>query len=64
MELKRELPFYYEVNISRKKEAFKKYAETYQVEIIINKSLSDSLSMSKNSRKKLFDEILREIRSF
>ena len=40
-ELLRELPFYDEINISRKERAFKKYAETYQVEIIDNKSLSD-----------------------
>ena len=37
LELLRELPFYDEINISRKERAFKKYAETYQVEIINNK---------------------------
>ena len=50
-ELLRELPFYDDINISRKERAFKKYVETYQVEIIYNKSLSDSLSVSKNSIK-------------
>ena len=40
------------------------YAETYKVEIINNKSLSDSLSVSKNSIKNLFDELLREKRGF
>ena len=40
------------------------YAETYNVEIINNKSLSDSLSVSKNSIKILFDELLREKRGF
>ena len=40
-ELLLELPFYGEINISRKEKAFKKYAKTYQVEIINNKSLSD-----------------------
>ena len=63
-ELLRELPFYDDVNISRKEWAFKKYAETYEVEIINNKSLSDSLSVSKNSIKNLFDELLREKRGF
>ena len=40
-ELLLELPFYGEINISRKEKAFKKYAKTYQVETINNKSLSD-----------------------
>ena len=32
------------------------YAETYKVEIINNKYLSESLSVSKNSIKNLFNE--------
>ena len=63
-ELLRELPFYDDINISRKERAFKWYAEAYKVEIINNKSLSDLLSVSKNSTKNLFDESLREKRSF
>ena len=58
-ELLSELPFYDDINILRKERAFKKYAETYEVEII-NKSLRDSFSVSKNSIKILFDELLRE----
>ena len=54
-ELLRELPFYDDINISRKEKAFKRYAETYNVEIINNKSLSDSLSVGKNSITNLFD---------
>ena len=46
------------------KRAFKGYVEAYKVEIINNKSLSDSLSVSKNSIKNLFDELLREKRGF
>ena len=61
--LLRGLPFY-DINISRKERAFKRYAETYKVEIINNKNLSDSLSVSKNSIKNLFDELLREKRGF
>ena len=57
-ELLCELPFYDDINISRKERAFKKYAETYEVEIINNKKLSDSLSVSKNSIKNLFDDLL------
>ena len=63
-ELLCELPFYDDINISRKESAFKKCAETYEVEIINNKSLSDSLSLSKNSMKNLFDQLLRGKRVF
>ena len=37
-ELLRELPFYDDINISRKERAFRGYAETYKVEVIDNKS--------------------------
>ena len=63
-ELLCELPFYDDINISRKEKAFRGYAETYKVEVIDNKSFSDSLSVSKNSIKNLFDELLREKRGF
>ena len=59
-----ELPFYDDINISRKERAFRGYAETYKVEIVNNKNLSDSLPVSKNSIKNLFDELLREKRGF
>ena len=64
LKLLHELPFYDDINISRKERAFKKYAKTYQVEIINSKSLCDSLSASKNSIKNLFDELLREKKGF
>ena len=63
-ELLRELPFYDDINISRKERAFRGYDETCKVEITNNKNLSDSLSVSKNSMKSLFDELLREKRGF
>ena len=47
-ELLGELPFYHDINISRKERAFTKYPETFKVEIINIKSLSDSLSVNKN----------------
>ena len=50
-ELLRKLPFYYDVNISRKERALRGYADTYKVEVISNKSLSHLLSVSKNSIK-------------
>ena len=63
-QLLRELPFYDDINISRKEGAFRRYAQTYKEEIIYNKSLSDSLSLRKYSIKGLFDELLREKRGF
>ena len=63
-ELLRELAFYDDINIPRKERAFKRYAEAYKVETINNKNLSDSLSVSKNSIRTLFDELLRERRGF
>ena len=63
-ELLCELPFYNDINISRNERALRGYAETYKVEIINNRNLSDSLSVSKNSIKNLFDELLREKRGF
>ena len=63
-ELLRELLFYDDINVSRKERAFKRYVETYEVKIINNKNLSDSLYVSKNSIKNLFDDLLRERRSF
>ena len=48
-ELLPELPFYDDINISRKERAFRGYAEAYKVEVINSKSLSDLLHVSKNS---------------
>ena len=47
-ELLRELPFRDDINISRNERMLRGYAETYKVEIINNRNLSDSLSVSKN----------------
>ena len=63
-ELLRELPFSDDINISRKERAYKKYAETYEIEIINSKSLSDSMSISENSIKNLFDDLLGKKRGF
>ena len=59
-ELLPELPFYDDINILRSERTFRVYDETYKVEIINNRNLSDLLSIIKNSIKKLFDELLRE----
>ena len=51
-ELLRELQCYDDINIFRNERALRGYdAETYKVETINNKNLSDSLSVSKNSIK-------------
>ena len=47
----RELTFYDDINISKNERTFRGYAETYKVEIINNRNLSDSLSVRKNSIK-------------
>ena len=59
-ELLRELPFYDDINISRKERVLRGYAETYKVEIINNRNLSDSLSVSKKIIKNLFDKFLKK----
>ena len=61
-ELLEVLLFYDDVAVLRKEKAFKNYAATYKVETIDNKS--DSLSLSKNSIKNLFNDLLREKRGF
>ena len=50
-------PFYDTVGISRKEHAHKYYAEAYDVEVIDNKSLDDSLFFSKKKVLMIFSEI-------
>ena len=56
------LPFYDDISISRNERVLRWYAETYKVEIINNRNLSDSLSVGKNCIKNLFDELSEEKR--
>ena len=58
------LPFFDSVGISRREHAHKYYAETYDVEVIDNKSLDDSLFLAKKSINDLFRDLLREKRGF
>ena len=67
--LLQEQPFYKQsindhINISRNERVLRGYAEAYKVEIINNRNLSDSLSVSKKSIKNLFDKLLREKKGF
>ena len=54
------LPFFDRVEISRREHAHKYYVETYDVEIIDNKSLDNSLFLAKSSINDLFRDLLRE----
>ena len=57
-------PFYDIVRISRRQHVHKGYAETYDVEVIDNTSLDDSLFLAKRSINDLFRDLLREKRGF
>ena len=64
-----EQPFYKQpinddISISRNERAFRGYDKTYKAEMINNRNLSDSLSVNKNSIKKLFDKSFRGRRGF
>ena len=50
-EFLRQLPFYNVINILRKDRTFKNCAETYDIEIINNENLSDSLVISETAIK-------------
>ena len=54
------LPLYDDVRVLSKRRVFKNYAETYEVETIYDKILSDSLFSSKKSIKTLLNDLLRE----
>ena len=57
-------PFFDSVEISRSENTHKYYAETYDVEVIDNKSLDDSLFLANKSINDLFRDLLREKRGF
>ena len=58
------LPFLDSVVISRREDAHKYYAETYDVEVTDSISLDDSLFLAKRSINDLFRDLLREKRGF
>ena len=58
------LPFFDTVGIRKKEHAHRGYAETYNVEVMDNKSLDDSLFLAKRSIKDLFKDLLKEKRGF
>ena len=58
------LPFYDSAGIVLLEHAHQHAAETYDVEVIDNKSLDDSLFLAKKSINDLFRDLLREKREF
>ena len=57
------LPFF-DVEIFRREDAHKYYAETYDVEVTDNKSLDNPLFLAKRSINDLFRDLLKEKRGF
>ena len=54
------LPFHDAIGISRTEHTHKYYAETYDVEVIDDTSLDDSLFLAKKSINDLFRNLLRQ----
>ena len=52
------LPFFDDVDITRKERALRGYAETYNVEVMDTKSLADSLFLAKRSINDFFKYLL------
>ena len=58
------LPFFDSVGISRREHAYKYFTETYDIEVMDNKSLNDPLFLAKRSINDLFRDLLKEKRGF
>ena len=58
------LSFFHTVGIVKREHAHKGYAETYNVEVMDNKSLDDSLFLAKRSIKDFLKDLLEEKRGF
>ena len=59
-----DLPFHDELNITRISQAIKRYAKSYQIEIIDPKGPLAQLEVSKSNFKDLFKDVLDEIKGF
>ena len=59
-----ELPFYEEFNITRRNQAFKRYAMSYKVELVEKKHPLIQLEASKSNIKNLFNDLLDETKGF
>ena len=59
-----ELPFYEQLSVIKTDQAFKEYAMSYKVEIIVKKHPIVQLEASKLSIKNLFDDLLNELKGY
>ena len=59
-----ELPFYDELNITEVSKAFRRYARSYNVEIVDHKNTLIQLEDSKSSIKDLFKDLLNKMKGF
>ena len=57
-----ELPFYEQLSVIKKYQAFRRYAMSYKVEIIERKDPIVQLEASKSSIKDFFSDLLNEIK--
>ena len=64
IQLLQELPFYYELIVSKKSSAFSGYARSYKIEIVDNKDPLVQLEASKSSIKDLLKDLLIELKGF
>ena len=64
IELLHELPFYDELSVVKKSNAFKGYTRSYKVEIVDSKDPLVQLEDSKSGTKDLFKDLLNEIKGF
>ena len=62
--LLQELPFYDELSIVKKLNAFNEYARSYKVEIVNKKAHLVQLDASKSNIKDLFKDLLNELKGF
>ena len=62
IDLLHELPFYDELSTVKMSQAFKGYARSFKVEIIVSKDPLTQLEASKSSIEDLFKNLLDEIR--
>ena len=62
--LLKELPFYDELNITKNKTAFSRFAQSYKIEIIDKKDVITQLKSSEISIKNSFKDLLIELKGF
>ena len=64
VQLMKELPFYYELKVTKINNAFSGYARTYKIEIVDKRDVVIQLKASEISLKGLFKDLLVELKGF